>query len=68
MEMLLEKVPTLTNIYEKKKNAYLQEMGKNMVSLWIRTLLAAFAFLVLGDVLRGFFDMADAMRRGEGKR
>ena len=68
MEMLLEKVPVLTEVYEKKKNDYLRKMGKEMVTLWLKTLLTAFALLVLGDVLRAYFDKADILRRIEGKK
>ncbi|MBR7144453.1 MAG: hypothetical protein IKD10_05870 [Lentisphaeria bacterium] len=68
MEKLLEKVPVLTEAYEKKKNDHLRKMGKELVTLWLKTLLTAFALLVLGDVLRAFFDKADILHRIEGKK
>ena len=68
MEMLLEKVPVLTEVYEKKKNAYLRVMGKRLVTLWLEVLLSAFALLVLGDLIRAFLDMADRLRNIEEKK
>ena len=68
MEKLLEKVPVMTKQYEKKKNDLLRKMAKEMVTLWLKTLLAAFALLVAGDVLRAFFDKADILRSIEGKK
>ena len=68
MEMLLEKVPMLTEVYEKKKNAYLRVMGKRLVTLWLEVLLSAFALLVIGDLIRAFLDMADRLRNIEEKK
>ena len=42
-------------------------MGKEQVNLWLEAILKAFALLVLGDVLRAFFDKADILCRMEGK-
>ena len=68
MEMLLEKVPMLTEVYEKKKHAYLRVMGKRLVTLWLEVLLSAFALLVIGDLIRAFLDMADRLRNIEEKK
>lgn len=67
MERFLEKIPRLINVYNSKKTTLLRGMYKEQVSLWLKTLLLAFALLVLGDVLRALFDKADILRRMEGK-
>ena len=67
MEALLKKVPVLTQSYEEKKNVLWRVMAKEQVKLWLEAILKAFALLVLGDVLRAFFDKADILRRMEEK-
>ena len=68
VDNLLQVVPRLTGDYEKSKKMLQRNMIKGIITLWLIILLTAFSLLVLGDVLRAFFDKADILRLMEGKK
>lgn len=68
MDVLLKKVPVLSENFERKRNILLREFGKQLVDLWLKSLFGIFILLVLGDVLKAFFDKADILHRMEGRR
>ncbi len=61
MEELLKKIPVITDTYNQKSDLNIRHLCRALVYLWSKVLLIAFALLVLGDVLKAFFDKAELM-------
>ena len=62
MNILLNDIALCIKVFEIKRAQLRWMLCRQLVELYLAVLGSAFALLVLGDFLRGHFDMADIMR------